>query len=627
MDAGVDDDEAPIPDDFFEDFENDVFLQGLVEPSEQDQHVNESNEVDACLMQIDQLTENIRCREERLRRLEQKTARRRTSRSRSPTEISRQGRHHQNHYITAESQRSKNRRRSRHERPRKPIISSVSPTSNNEHKRSPIVDGRDNSVSSDIKERHQRPRSRHDRHSDVGDDLPSPPMPIHVATVAASPPTDLSFIDELKLTYARHGKEFPEELTMLTRGDTAEPTQIASTSVSQSTDERPSVHTRLGMRSPIEPAADGQSDQNIDEQTASSMVEPISDDDDEDYVDGENDDELDDCTGASSGEQRDRNERKCWNCKLASHIAKDCPSPLLKCSNCQRIGHAAENCRALDCVKKIADGEDVELIESAVTKSRQANQKHPIKCFNCKLHGHQAHDCPSPLIICTACLMFGHYVHNCSKGARPKKIATQVERAVVVKEDNAQQEEAQPRSAKRKKIKKCHNCNVYGHEAASCLLPIIRCSVCHLLGHVAKDCGLAAEEPKKPTGEKFRTAIEMRKRKCYNCNTNGHHAIDCTLPRSERPPPPPMIGHATDNLRLGENSAYPGTRFNEDRRYDYYGYDERSYYDDNYYGHQEYEDYLRRMAYEDGLFHVRGPPVDQHAWMQYYLSGSSGIPR
>ncbi|KAL1485215.1 hypothetical protein MTO96_032099 [Rhipicephalus appendiculatus] len=41
-------------------------------------------------------------------------------------------------------------------------------------------------------------------------------------------------------------------------------------------------------------------------------------------------------------------ERKCYNCNIYGHIARDCPEPKrpLKCQRCQATGHTLRNCKA-----------------------------------------------------------------------------------------------------------------------------------------------------------------------------------------------------------------------------------------------------------------------------------------
>lgn len=51
---------------------------------------------------------------------------------------------------------------------------------------------------------------------------------------------------------------------------------------------------------------------------------------------------------------------KCWNCRVAGHAVRDCPSPLIKCTNCRRYGHLAKDCRSNPRAERVyrIDGDD-----------------------------------------------------------------------------------------------------------------------------------------------------------------------------------------------------------------------------------------------------------------------------
>lgn len=221
-----------LPENFFEDFENNDFLDELVENVEfnededpDERMVVESDEdkpsnrrsrssspiVNRCLEEIDKLTQEIRRRK---RRLQQELsandgASRTISEIETPTsttEVEKHGR---------KSRRSPRRSRSPRRRSRESHHTSSSRTTRTEtsSRRPPKVPNtrvrrRSRSRSPPRRLRSREPRSRRPRSG-------SPPRKIHRRAAASPPTTQMSFLDELEQTFAKQGKAFPEKDLLL----------------------------------------------------------------------------------------------------------------------------------------------------------------------------------------------------------------------------------------------------------------------------------------------------------------------------------------------------------------------------------------------------------------------------
>lgn len=197
-------DEEYIPTEFFDDFDKDDFLEGLVEKSDDEKdddtggrhrstERSSSPVVQNCLKEIDKLTQDIRRRKRMLVRelsaagsssnRDRRTSRRR-SRSRSPVSSSEHRRQSTFH------QRQQQR------------------TGHNSHRygsRSPPA--RSRSRSRELRRRMDARRARHASQS---------PPPSRSRTSGGSRPSaGMSFLDELTHTFAKQGKQFPEKDLLL----------------------------------------------------------------------------------------------------------------------------------------------------------------------------------------------------------------------------------------------------------------------------------------------------------------------------------------------------------------------------------------------------------------------------
>lgn len=189
-----------IPDEFFDDFENNDFLEGLVEKSDDEDNDDADNDtgrrhrsterssspvVQNCLKEIDKLTQDIRRRKRMLERelsaaggslsRDRRSSRRRT-RSRSPvssSEYRRQSSIHQRQ-LQQRSNRSPARSRSRD------------------------------------RELRRRMDARRARHASQ-----SPPPSRNRTSGGSRPSAGMSFLDELTHTFAKQGKQFPEKDLLL----------------------------------------------------------------------------------------------------------------------------------------------------------------------------------------------------------------------------------------------------------------------------------------------------------------------------------------------------------------------------------------------------------------------------
>lgn len=224
--AATGDDE--LPENFFEDFENNEFLDELVENVAFNDEENESEEetsnrrsrtsspiVNRCLEEIDKLTRDIRRRK---RRLQQELSANDAATSRTTSEIE---------TPTSTTEIVKHERKSRRPMPRR----SRSPRRRSKESRNTIsnrqkwpdvrrtinvtppsrVRRRSRSRSRSRRDRsRERSRERGPRRSRSG----SPPRKTHRRGVSP-PKTQISFLEELERTFAKQGKTFPEKDLLL----------------------------------------------------------------------------------------------------------------------------------------------------------------------------------------------------------------------------------------------------------------------------------------------------------------------------------------------------------------------------------------------------------------------------
>lgn len=223
----IEDRDDELPENFFEDFENNDFLDELVENVAMDEETEgapESGEeksnrrsrssspiVNRCLEEIDKLTQEIRRRKRRLQQeLSANDGASRTSEIETPTstteidKLERRSRRHTARRSRSPRRRSRESHNTQNNRPRIDIRRTIPNSRIRRRSRS----------RSRSRNRNQRVRSRERDREPRRPRSGSPPRKTHRRAVSP-PSSQISFLEELERTFAKQGKTFPEKELLL----------------------------------------------------------------------------------------------------------------------------------------------------------------------------------------------------------------------------------------------------------------------------------------------------------------------------------------------------------------------------------------------------------------------------
>ena len=196
-----------------------------------------------------------------------------------------------------------------------------------------------------------------------------------------------------------------------------------------------------------------------------------------------------------------REGRKCFNCNIRGHIAKDCPSERNSkwCKICSKDNHNTEDCWS---------GNQNPRKQKDLKSKQKMDDNQGEACICCGTVGHSSKDCPNENSSkwCNICSKDNHNTEDCWSAKR--------------------------HSRKQEGLKSKQTGNDNSGDAV--------CTVCKKKGHLAKDCRLRNKSQRgrnnnngsrkvddgKDT-EDPNAKIGTQKEKCSTCGKKGHSTEDC----------------------------------------------------------------------------------------------------